>query len=125
MTLFRALTMSSGTPREHSDRIQFIGVSELNAEEQEIVSSITTEYFEKLKRSLHNDTNLVVHVKTHNVEGNRKKYSMHIRAMLPTKQQFDSTNQDDWELPAVLHKAFESIQNQIKHKLHNDVSRPR
>lgn len=117
--------MASGTPKQKEDRIQFIGVSSLSADEQDTVNKLTTEYFEKIKRSLHNETNLVVHVKTHNAEGGRKKYSMHVRAMAPTKQQFDSSNQDDWALPAALHKAFESIQHQITHKLHTDVTRPR
>ncbi|RJQ19362.1 hypothetical protein C4580_05495 [Candidatus Woesearchaeota archaeon] len=117
--------MSSGTPREKAELIQYIGVSALSPEEQDTVNTIATEHYEKIKRGVHNDTSLVVHVKTHNAEGNRKKYSMHVRVITPTKQQFDSSNADDWELPRALHKAFEDVQNQIRHKLHTDTTRPR
>jgi len=116
--------MSSGTPKAKPEHIQFVGVSELSPEDQESVSKITTEHYDKIKRSVHNLTNLTVHVKTYQQDGNRKKYSMHVRVDTPTKQQFVSTNSDDWELPKALHKAFEDIMNQIHHKLHTDVSRP-
>src|SRR3972149_9039288 len=98
--------MSSGTPKKKHQRIQYVGVSALSPEEQDTVNTLTTEYYEKIKRSLHNETNLVVHVKLHNAEGNRRKYSMHVRAQAPTKQQFESCNADDWDLPRTLHKAF-------------------
>ena len=44
--------------------IQFVGVRELEPAEQDTVQSLSTEYFEKIKREMHNITNVVVHVTT-------------------------------------------------------------
>lgn len=103
--------------------IQFVGVSELPAEEQATIQTLTTEYFEKIKRKLHNITNMTVHVKSYEKEGGRRKYSMHVKVTAPT-QIFDSSNADDWELPRALHKSFADILHQIQHKMHTDVTRP-
>ncbi len=103
--------------------IQFIGVSDLPAEEQAVVNTLTTEGYEKIKRKLHNIVNMSVHVKCYQKEGNKKKYSLHVKVAAPT-QVFDSSNADDWELPRAVHKAFNDIMNQIQHKMHTDVSRP-
>ncbi len=110
-------------PIPETEVIQFVGVSDLPAEEQEVVQRLTTEHYEKIKRKLHNLTNMTVHVKCYQKEGNRKKYSMHVKVVAPT-QIFDSSNADDWELPRALHKAFTDIKHQIEHKMHTDVTRP-
>ncbi|MBI4146651.1 hypothetical protein HY489_04925 [Candidatus Woesearchaeota archaeon] len=117
--------MSSGKEKTKEEIIQFVGVSSLAPSEQEVVQILTTEYFDKIKRAVHNMTNLTVHVKAHNAEGNRKKYSLHVRVQVPTKNTFESCNADDWELPRAVHKAFEDVQSQIRHKLHTDITRPR
>ncbi|HLF55200.1 MAG TPA: hypothetical protein VI612_05800 [Candidatus Nanoarchaeia archaeon] len=103
--------------------IQFIGVKDLSSEEQETVQRLTTENYEKIKRKLHNLTNMTVHVKCYQKEGDKKKYSMHVKVAAPTHV-FDSSNADDWELPRALHKAFEDIMHQIQHRMHTDVTRP-
>ncbi|MBW2969741.1 hypothetical protein KY319_01330 [Candidatus Woesearchaeota archaeon] len=103
--------------------IKFVGVSQLPAEEQATVQTLTTEYYEKIKRKLHNIVNMTVHVKCYQKEGDRRKYSMHVKVAAPT-QIFDSSNADDWELPRALHKSFTDILHQIQHKMHTDVTRP-
>ena len=103
--------------------IQFVGVNELTPEEQETIQQITTENYEKIATSLQNLTDLVVHVKTYNDEGKRKKYSFHIRCIAPTVI-FESKKGFDWELARSLHKAFHDIIHQIEHKLHVNSSRP-
>jgi len=103
--------------------IQFTGVSDLSAEDQAIVHTITTEHYEKIKRDLHNLTNMTVHVKCYEKDGNRKKYSLNVKVMAPTKE-FNSSNADDWELSKALHEAFINIRNQIQHRLHSNTSRP-
>lgn len=115
--------MSSGKPKEKPEVIQFVGVSDLSAEEQATIQSITTEQFEKIKRELHNLTNMTVHVKCYEKDGSRKKYSMHVKVMAPTHL-FDSSNADDWELPRALRKAFDDILHQIQHRMHTDSTRP-
>ncbi len=115
--------MSRTNPRPEAEVIQFVGVSVLSAEEQEVVQRLTTENYEKIKRELHNLTSMTVHVKCYEKEGNRKKYSMHVKVIAPTHV-FDSSNADDWELPRALHKAFTDIKHQIQHRLHTDSTRP-
>lgn len=104
--------------------IQFIGVSDLPAVEQDTVQTLSQEYFEKIKRQLQNITNLSVHIKCYDLEGQRRKYSLHVKVSAPTNI-FASDKSDSWELPAALHAAFTDIQNQITHKLHTDTSKPR
>ncbi len=115
--------MSRTNPNPTPEVIQFVGVSELPAEEQATVQSITTEQFDKIKRDLQNITNMTVHVKFYQKTGGRKKYSMHVKVAAPTHV-FDSSNSDDWELPRALHKAFEDIRHQIQHRFHTDSTRP-
>ena len=53
------------------EQIQFVGVSKLPPEEQQIVNDLATEYYEKIKRSVKNLTSLVVHIKEYSKTGNR------------------------------------------------------
>ncbi|MBI4451383.1 hypothetical protein HY642_05385 [Candidatus Woesearchaeota archaeon] len=104
------------------EMVQFVGVSSLDADEQEVVQRLTTEYFEKIKRKLHNVTNMLVHVKVY-AKGKRKKYALHVRVDAPTHI-FEADAAHDWELPRALHKAFTDMQHQIQHRFHTDVTRP-
>ncbi len=103
--------------------IQFIGVNELAPEEQEIVQNLTTENYGKIAALLQNLTDLVVHVKTHDDEGKRKKYTFKIRCVAPTHI-FESKKGFDWDVARALHKGFHDLIKQIEHKMHSDTSRP-
>ncbi len=115
--------MSRTNPTPTPEVIQFVGVSDLSSEEQATINTITTEQFEKIKRELHNITNMTVHVKCYQKGGDKKKYSMHVKVVAPTHV-FDSSNADDWELPRAIRKAFDDVLHQIQHRLHTDVTRP-
>ena len=115
--------MSSGKPKEHAETIQFVGVSDLKVAEQEAVHAITEEYVQKFKHTSTPFNQLVVHVKCYNPEGQRRKYSVHVRLIHPNHT-FES-KADDWSLSPVMHQAFEDIIKQMHHKLHTDVTRPR
>ncbi len=95
--------------------IQFIGVNELLEEEQETVKKLSAEYYDKIKRALNNITSLAIHVKTHGKDGQRKKYSIHVRALAPT-QVFESNSDSDWDLARTLHKSFNNIEREIQHR---------
>lgn len=101
------------------EQIQFVGVSKLSPEDQLVVNQLATEYYPKIKRSLKNVTNLVVHIKEYSKTGDRHKYSLHVRALAPT-QVFESSKSSDWDLARALHKAFKDVERQIQHKLHTD-----
>ena len=108
-------------PNDNPDSggIQFVGLKDLEVDEQDTVQSISTENYGKIKRELHNITDVIVHVKTAGkVPGaeKRKRYSVNIRALSPGFS-LESSKSDDYELPRALHSAFADILAQISHKL--------
>lgn len=98
--------------------IQFVGVNELSAEEQALVSKISTENYEKLQRTLKTIEKMTVHVKCYEKTGQRKKYSLHVRVKAPTRAVIESCKSDDYDLPRALHKAFEDVKTQASHRFH-------
>jgi hypothetical protein len=96
--------------------IQFIGVNELDEAEQAVVNKLSTEYYDKIKRSLKNLTSIVLHIKTHNTEGSQKRFEVKLRVMAPTHT-FEAEKASDWDLARTLHKAFKNIEHEIEHKL--------
>jgi len=103
--------------------IQFVGVHDLDPDEQMLVNKIATENYEKIKRELHNVTNMVVHIKCYEKEGGKKKYSLHVRAIYPSRV-IESCKSHDFDLARALHKSFDDIKEQIKHHFHSDRTRP-
>ena len=97
--------------------IQFVGIRDLDPMEQEVVHRLTTEYYSRIKRQLKNITDLVVHIKCMKKEGDRKKFSMHIRAIAPTGM-VEADKASDFDLSRALHKGFEDVMQLIKHKFH-------
>lgn len=94
--------------------IQFIGVKDLKPEEQEMVKILSAEYYGKIKRSLKNLTSMAIHIKTHHNEGTKKKFSIHVRVIAPTRM-IESDKASDWDLARTLHKAFKNIEREIEH----------
>jgi ribosome-associated translation inhibitor RaiA len=108
--------MSSTNSSEKPEIIQYIGVGDLQPGEREVLNSVVEGELDKLKRKHPNDSiNGSLQVKVYNKEGDRKKYSMHLKLQF-SKFLIDSSNHDDWDLPTALHKAFESVHNQLQHK---------
>ena len=104
--------------------LQFVGVSKLSIEDQDIVQRLSTEYYEKIKRAIKNITSITVHCKCHDKEGNRKKYSFHIHCVCPSKS-FESNKHHDFELSKACHKAFKALLKEVQHNFKSDVSRQR
>lgn len=100
------------------ERIQFIGLNDLESPEQDIVNKLATKYHDKIKRTIKKPTSLVVHIKQYTKEGKSHKYSIHVRAIAPTRI-FESTV-SDWDLAKSLHKVFEEIEHEIHHQLKTD-----
>lgn len=101
--------------------IQIVGISELDSAEKNIVNDLANLYYGKIQRALHNLTSMVVHVKVYEKGGSKRKFSIHIRAIAPTRI-FQSTKASDWDLARTLHKAFKDLENQIRHVFKDDVS---
>jgi prephenate dehydrogenase len=100
------------------EMIQFVGVNELAPEEQELVSRLSTESYEKFTRILKNIEQMVVHIKTYENEGQKKKFALHVRVKAPTSAIIESCKSHDFDLARALHKAFDDIRVQIEHKFH-------
>jgi ribosome-associated translation inhibitor RaiA len=100
------------------EMIQFVGVSELAPEEQALVSKLSTEQYEKIKRLIPNIEQMVVHIKHYEKEGEKKKFSLHIRVKAPTQAVIESCKSHDFDLARALHKAFDDVRTQIEHRFH-------
>ena len=98
--------------------IQFIGLNELEKVDQDMVKTLVNQYYPKIQRSLKNVTSLVIHIKTYKKEGHRHKYSLHLRAIAPTKI-FESSKAADWDLASSIHKSFKDILREIEHTYHD------
>ncbi len=98
------------------DQIKFIGLDEVTEQEKEALNQLSTEYFPKIKRATHNATTMEIHVKAHEKEGNRRKWSIHAKALSPGHT-FISNKAIDWDFKRAVHKAFNDILFQIDHKL--------
>ena len=121
-----------------NDIIQYKGIDLLNAEERAFLDKIAPEYFEKIKRSLRNITQVEVHFKAYQTTGKgkekedkRKKFDIHIRAISPTKKIFASTKpathikNKDWKFSKSLQEAFKNLENQIKKEFQTDKGKIR
>ena len=105
-----------------SEFVQFVGLNELSAEEQQRVKEISMLGFEKLQRDLKTLSTMVVHVKLYEKEGNRKKYALHVRLNAHTRV-FESCKAHDWDLVRALHKAMDDLKHQVIHAFHTDTTR--
>ncbi len=101
--------------------IQIIGVKKLDESEIQIINKLASEYYGKIARNFKEEVSLIIHIKTHNITGKRKKYGIHVRVNSPSFF-LESTNAVDWDLARTLHKAFNSVEREILHKLHSDTS---
>jgi len=103
------------------EKIQFIGMDELEDVDKDMVQTITSEYYDKIQRALKNETSLVVHIKTAEKEGHRHRYEVTVRAEAPTRM-FESSKgrtNTDWDLAAALHNAFKNLEREIQHAFHD------
>ena len=105
--------------------IRFIGVKDLEPEEQYLVSKLSTENYQKIKRVLKNVTNMTVHVKCYEKTGGKKKFSLHVRVSAPTKNIIESCKAHDFDLARALHKAFADVRTQLKRKFYSEMTRPK
>ena len=99
--------------------IQIIGIKELDDIEIDTVNRLANRYYEKIKRELKNEISLVVHIKSYEKGGTRRKYSIHVKAIAPSRI-FASTKGFDWNLETALHKSFEELMIIIQHRLHTN-----
>ncbi|MFQ5474630.1 MAG: hypothetical protein ACE5DM_02220 [Candidatus Nanoarchaeia archaeon] len=93
--------------------VQYIGLTELERVEQEMVLKLVEEYSYKVRRALHNITNLCVHIKQHSKGGKRERLEIMLRAIAPTR--IFEVKTEDWDLARAIHKAFKDLVGEIEH----------
>lgn len=102
--------------------MEFTGLKELEPLEQTIVKGIAQEYFPVLQQRVHNDIDLLVHVKAYNKAGNRSKYSIHLK-LIYAGNVIDVNKAHDWDLPKGVNEAFVSLLNIAKKKFSLDANK--
>lgn len=106
------------------EQIQYIGLDEVEEMDRSTLDRLSSEYYDKIQREIKNDTSLQIHIKGYKKQGNKKKYAIHVKAVAPTVI-FTSTKAVDWDFARTLHKAFNDLEVQIKHRLHSDDQKPK
>lgn len=105
--------------------IQYKGLDELDEFEKAELNKFSERYFPKIKRETKNLTSVELHIKIHRKEfkkdEQRKKYSIHLRVIAPTK--IFEASADDWDFPTAVHKAYENAILEIKKHFRSDISR--
>lgn len=99
--------------------IQIIGIKDLDDMEIDAVNRLVNRYYPKIQREFRNITSLTIHIKKYEKGGKQTKYSIHIKAIAPTRI-FVSTKGFDWDINKALHKAFNDIIDRVHHSLHTD-----
>lgn len=99
------------------EKIKIIGIKELNDKEIKTVNRLAREYYGKIQRAIKNITSLVIHVKSYEKTGNRKKYSVSLKVVAPTRT-FDS-KAAEWKLAKALHMVFNKVERMIEHRFHD------
>ena len=106
------------------EKIQFIGLKDLEDMEKAKVQKFSEELCSRSETFL-DDCSMIVHIKGYNdnkekkKSGNmgdkRKKYDIIVRVV--SKQGRFEASGYDWDISKALHKAFNAIKNEIKHKM--------
>ena len=99
------------------EQIKIIGIKELDDKEVETVNRLAGEYYNKIQRAIKNVTSFVIHIKSYEKTGKRKKYSVSLNVVAPTRT-FDS-KAADWELAKALHMTFNKVERMIEHRFHD------
>ena len=99
--------------------LEFTGLGELEPLEQTIVKGIAQDYYPILQRDVHNDVDILVHVKSYEKEGNRSKYSIHLKLVYAGRV-LNVDGVHDWDLPKGVHQAFVAMLNLVRHKFRLD-----
>jgi hypothetical protein len=92
--------------------IKFIGLNELGDKDKETIIRVIDHDYEKTHSALKKATAIVFHIKVL-AKGKAKKYSIHIRAEVPTK--LITAKAVDWDIARATHKAMDKINGEMDH----------
>ena len=98
------------------ERIQIIGVNELDNDEREMVEKLAGEYYGKIERIIKKVEYVSVHVKKRDKTGERKRYELKVKVVAPLPKIESAAN--EWDIATALHVAFKEILRILEHRLH-------
>ena len=101
-----------------AEDIQFVGLKELDAMEIEKLQSLSEKHFSKIRRDFTNGR-LVVNIKkgsskAGDTSDKRARYEISLRLDAPAL--ICTAGHSDWELERAIHRSFNALQNEAKHK---------
>ena len=102
--------------------LKFIGIEKLEGQEANIVNDMFSKYLEKLERDLP-DCELIVDVKVHNPEGNRKNYGFLCKIVF--SGDVLTAQHEDWDLKRCLHRVCGKLINEVQHKFKTEGHLPK
>jgi hypothetical protein len=97
--------------------IHVIGIDKLSEDQIETANTLANEYYEKLQRGMKNITSLIIHVKTYDDQGGKKRYAINSRVSSPSHH-FESNKATDWDFARTFHKTLKDLERQVEHGLH-------
>ncbi len=101
--------------------IRYIDLKKLDSFEKDEVESIASKSCEKIDVFLKNaaaTSTLVFDIKKYDTTGKAAKYSIHLRLDVPNLK--FSAKAADWDLARVLHKVFNKLEHEVKHKFRSE-----
>ncbi|MBI2665542.1 CBS domain-containing protein [Candidatus Woesearchaeota archaeon] len=103
--------------------LSFIGLNQMDIEpyQKYNIKKICSNESFKLQRGIHNDFSMTIHLKEYGKEGQRHKFSIHMRLEYPGK--LITSSQDDWDIETALRKAFNNAKNEVSNRLRSDRKR--
>jgi hypothetical protein len=116
-------------PDGDTEKIQYVGLRDLDEQEREAIEEIATKYHDKIKRKTKNQTSLILHIKVHGAHkdkchgeededyGKKKKFGVHLKVLSPMHV-FESED-SDFDIRKAANLVFEHMLNQIEHKFHD------
>jgi len=102
------------------ENISYLGLKKLDDNEIDIINKLTERFYPKVNRNFEG-VNLAINIKKYEAEGKRAKYSIHLKADHPDIKNVLAAKQFDWDLATALHKTFDNLLNEIKHKFKKEV----
>ena len=96
--------------------LQTIGFDVLEERDKKDFEKLFNEYSVKIQRKLKNISSFAIHLKEYEKDGLRKKFSVPVRVVAPTRIfEADAAN---WDFKRTLHKVFNKLEQEIEHKFH-------
>ncbi|MBS3159754.1 hypothetical protein J4436_03120 [Candidatus Woesearchaeota archaeon] len=94
-------------------QIQYTGLKNLNLDEQQKIKKLISNSYKKIQYLIKDIEKIDVLIKTYDITGKRKRYSITLKTELPSKKIF-TTTVEDWILSTVCHKAVNDLKNEIE-----------